>query len=59
MTMKLDKVYCYKCGWLGTIDQLDMLEVDALDEDGNEISYPRCPKCGSLEGIVRINGRRR
>ena len=35
MAMELDKVYCYKCGWLGTIDQLEMLEVDALDEDGD------------------------
>lgn len=50
--METNKVYCYKCGWVGTLNQLDMLEVDAIDEDGNDIRYSCCPVCGSLEGIM-------
>ena len=47
-------VYCWKCGWEGTNDELGVLQVDAVDEDGNWIDYPCCPQCGSLEGILPI-----
>lgn len=53
----MNKVYCYKCGWIGKLDQLGALEVDAKDEDGNDINYWCCPECGSLEGIMPFEER--
>ena len=47
----MNKVYCYKCGWIGTFNQLGVLALDDLDDDGNEIKYWCCPECGSVEGI--------
>lgn len=53
----MNKVYCYKCGWVGTFDQLGIFELDDLDDDGNEIKCWCCPECGSLEGITGYNER--
>ena len=50
--------FCIECGWVGTVEELATIEVDAASEDGNPISYPCCPACGSLEGILPIEYRR-
>ena len=50
--------FCIECGWVGTIEELATIEVNAVSEDGNPISYPCCPVCGSLEGILPIEYRR-
>ena len=47
-------VRCSYCGWEGVSSELDAVQTDAMDEDGNYLDYPCCPDCGSIEGVMEI-----
>ena len=48
-------VRCNDCDWIGSDDELDILQVDAEDEDGDPITYERCPNCYGMEAIMDVD----
>ena len=48
-------VRCNNCCWVGREEDLDILHVDAKDEDGNWISYEMCPNCKCLDALMDLD----
>jgi len=49
-------VRCNDCGWIGKEDELDLLQTDEVDCEGRFIDYEQCPKCGSTECLMDVDG---
>lgn len=53
-TMKV--VRCNSCGkWIGWENELDVVQTDAKDEEGEYIDYESCPICGSGNGLMDLD----
>ena len=49
-------VRCNSCGkWIGWENELDVVQTDAKDEEGEYIDYESCPICGSVNGLMDLD----